>query len=106
MAAHPTKQAKTIDKQVHTVIEVQTGGAPNFAIWAPTSETIEIPFICLEPWWGLPDEEDCNRELNEKLGIMKLEAGSEKKGTVQYSFLCFQRDLCYDESKNHNIRIS
>ena len=45
--------------------------ADNFLLWHKPN----APYMCLEPWAGLPDFEDADGELTHKRGIMKLEKG-------------------------------
>ena len=42
---------------------------PNVLIWKEP----DAPFICIEPWCGVPDHDGEVRELSEKDGIIKLE---------------------------------
>ncbi|TSJ45414.1 aldose 1-epimerase family protein [Fluviicola chungangensis] len=35
----------------------------------------DAPFICIEPWWGWADHADTNGNLEEKKGIIQVEAG-------------------------------
>lgn len=44
-------------------------------IW--TKET-DAPFVCIEPWTGMPDMVDSNKQIKDKKGITKLEPKSEK----------------------------
>ena len=48
-----------------------TYDAPNFLIW--TKEN--APFVCLEPWFNLPDTNLSNKVLIEKPGMLTLEKG-------------------------------
>ena len=45
--------------------------APNLLIWTKPG----APFVCLEPWFNLPDYEDSNCLLVEKPGMIKIEKG-------------------------------
>ncbi|MDY7396808.1 aldose 1-epimerase family protein [Aureibaculum sp. 2210JD6-5] len=42
---------------------------PYLGIWSPNETS---PFVCIEPWHGITDSEDHNKELKEKEGIIKL----------------------------------
>ncbi len=53
-------------------LRIRTGGSPSLALWSKPG----APFICVEPWFGLPDPDDADGELSEKPGIMELDAGS------------------------------
>jgi galactose mutarotase-like enzyme len=53
-------------------VSVTTGGAPYLGVWAKPGR---CPFLCIEPWYGLPDSPGATGELSEKEGILRLEAG-------------------------------
>ena len=50
-------------------ITVDFSETPNVLIWKEPN----APFICIEPWCGVPDHDGEVRELSEKDGIIKLE---------------------------------
>ncbi len=50
-------------------IRVATDGVPFVAIW---SKPGGAPFVCIEPWHGLPDAGDASGNLIEKEGIISL----------------------------------
>ncbi len=50
-----------------------TFDAPLFGIWAPYKK--DVPFICIEPWYGRCDHEDFSGTLEERAWGNKLEAG-------------------------------
>ena len=43
---------------------------PYLGIWSKPSGA---PFICIEPWFGLADEQNSNQKLEDKRGIVSLE---------------------------------
>ena len=45
---------------------------PYVCVWSPTPK--DAPFVCIEPWVGLPDNTKATGKLAEKFGIQKLEA--------------------------------
>jgi galactose mutarotase-like enzyme len=45
---------------------------PFVAVWSKPN----APFLCIEPWHGLPDMSDCSGNIVEKEGIIALEPGS------------------------------
>lgn len=61
-----------VDSHRHEVIRLHRGNAPYFGIWAKES----VPFICLEPWFGVSDDQDHNQNLESKKGIRKLAMGA------------------------------
>lgn len=60
------------DKDNHSVT-VLFDDFPYFAIW---SKPTGAPFVCLEPWFGLPDLLGTSVQLRNKKGIQKLNSNS------------------------------
>ena len=52
-------------------VTLECKGFPNFGIW----QAPKAPFICLEPWWGRCDNHGFDGSIDEKPGIIKVEAG-------------------------------
>lgn len=52
-------------------VTVEFPDAPYFLIWHKQS----APYICLEPWGGIPDYYDSNYDITAKPGITVLESG-------------------------------
>lgn len=52
-------------------LTLRTGPVPTLALWSKPG----APFVCLEPWHGLPDSTDAGGEFRDKAGIMALEPG-------------------------------
>lgn len=50
-------------------IEVAYDNAPHLGLWTKPG----APYLCIEPWVGLPDFEDTDGDLTKKRGIIKLE---------------------------------
>ena len=53
-------------------IIVSTGPVPYLGIW---SKPNGAPFLCIEPWFGLPDNIDGDQDFENKEGIQSLESG-------------------------------
>lgn len=49
-------------------VEIDCSDFPYLAIWSQ----VGAPFVCLEPWYGLPDLVGHNKEVLDKIGIVKL----------------------------------
>jgi galactose mutarotase-like enzyme len=47
-------------------------GFPYMGIWSAT----DAPFVCIEPWCGIPDSENHSQHIEEKEGIIPLEKNS------------------------------
>jgi galactose mutarotase-like enzyme len=54
-------------------IRIITDGVPYLGIWTKPGGA---PFLCIEPWHGLPDGSDATGNLDEKEGILALEPGA------------------------------
>ena len=67
-----SKWAAIHDKQEGTVIRIKTEQFPYMVLW--TNEG-DIRFICIEPWYGIPDREDTDHSWEHKASIEILEAG-------------------------------
>jgi galactose mutarotase-like enzyme len=65
-------------KKSEAKVEMEFEGFPYLGIW---SQSAAAPFICLEPWHGIADSVDSSGKLEEKEGIMSLEAGNNFKST-------------------------
>lgn len=53
-------------------------GFPYMGIWAAT----DAPFVCIEPWCGIPDVESHNQKIEDKEGIISLNPGGVWKKSV------------------------
>ena len=70
---HPASRVVSIrNSRNPRAVAVVTGGAPYLGIWAKPGR---CPFLCIEPWYGLPDSPDATGDLTQKEGILRLEAG-------------------------------
>ncbi len=74
-----TLKSRTEEKSVHVAYE----GFDYIGIW--TKEN--APYLCIEPWAGIPDFESHNYELTEKAGIIRLEENGvcEKVHTLTFA---------------------
>ena len=59
------------NKTSHSVA-ITYDNMPYVCVWSPTPK--DAPFVCIEPWVGLPDNTKATGKLAEKFGIQKLEA--------------------------------
>ncbi len=58
---------KTTDKKIEACFE----GFPYLLIWTVPN----APYVCIEPWCGITDNIDTDKQISEKEGIIKLEGG-------------------------------
>jgi len=61
-------------------IIVSTGPIPYLAIW---SKPNRAPFLCIEPWYGLPDRTDADQRFETKEGIISLAPGETHSTTYR-----------------------
>jgi galactose mutarotase-like enzyme len=70
---HPRSREFTISNSLNThAVRVITDGVPYLGVW---SKPGGAPFLCIEPWHGIPDMSDTSGNLAEKEGILALEPG-------------------------------
>jgi galactose mutarotase-like enzyme len=70
------------DKSVHG-LKFNFSGFPYMGIWAAK----DAPFVCIEPWYGIPDSENHNQKIEEKEGIIALTAG--QRWSKSWNLECF-----------------
>ena len=54
-------------------VRMNIDGFPYVGIWTMTDP--DAPYICVEPWYGIPDITGYKGELSDKKGVVTLEAG-------------------------------
>jgi galactose mutarotase-like enzyme len=59
-----------IDTNEAPILTFSFVGFPYLGLW---SKRRNSPFVCIEPWFGLADTHDHNKNINDKKGIIKLE---------------------------------
>ena len=64
-------------------IHFNFAGFPYMGIWAAK----DAPFVCIEPWCGIPDSENHNQNIAEKEGIISLSPSA--KWEKSWSLDCF-----------------
>jgi galactose mutarotase-like enzyme len=68
LKAMQSNEISIINKNHKKEMSLKAEGFPYYGIWAKKP----FPFICLEPWHGIADAEECSGKLVEKEGINKL----------------------------------
>lgn len=61
-------------KKNEKMLEIEFADFPFFGIWTKPN----APFLCLEPWLGIADEEEHNGDLTKKKGMIRLSPGLSK----------------------------
>jgi len=69
----PSSRVSLKSKKSRAVVEINYHDAPHLGIWTK----VGAPYICIEPWYGLPDEVGHDGRIEDKLGIVSLGAGRE-----------------------------
>ncbi len=67
----PARAATLRNRKNGRKIRMEFPDAPTFFLWHKHL----APYICLEPWLGLPDVEGSSFDITEKEGIISLESG-------------------------------
>lgn len=65
-----SKYIDLVDIKRHEVIRVYAN-TPYWGIWAKD----KVPFVCLEPWYGVGDDVDHDKNIQTKKGIVTLAEG-------------------------------
>ncbi len=66
----------------YPIVRLDRGSFPYLGLWAP----IGAPFICIEPWQGIADFENHDKELARKEGMVKLSVGKQWVGSWSIAF--------------------
>ncbi|MBR5527688.1 MAG: aldose 1-epimerase family protein [Clostridia bacterium] len=66
-------------------VKVDFPGLPHLLLWTPASK--EAPFICIEPWHGLPDMTDSRYDITQRTGIICLEKGESRTLIHKITFI-------------------
>jgi len=69
----PSRRVFLKSKKSPAVVEVNYYDAPHLGIWTKAG----APYICIEPWHGLPDDVGHGGQIENKPGIIRLSAGSD-----------------------------
>ncbi|MBL7115153.1 MAG: aldose 1-epimerase family protein [Kiritimatiellae bacterium] len=64
-------------------IKVITDGMPFLGLWGPPG----VQFACIEPWYGVPDNEATDGEFTTKEGIMSLAANDTYETTYRIEII-------------------
>jgi len=60
----------SLQKGKKKVLSFDFKGFPYLGIWSKNQNS---PFVCIEPWYGIADNQKHNQQLSQKEGIIKLE---------------------------------
>ena len=65
-----SRHVDLVDTKKHEMIRI-TSNSDFFGIWGKD----KVPFVCLEPWFGVSDDLETDKKLSTKNGIINLPAG-------------------------------
>ena len=65
----PSGKVALCSRKSSSRLEIEYDDAPNLVVWTKP----QAPFVCIEPWYGLPDFENSDGQLANKKGIIALE---------------------------------
>lgn len=68
-----TKKAALCHRDTHKGIEMTFTGMNYLGVWSP--KHVDAPFVCLEPWMGLPNCKGEERDFSKKPGMICLNPG-------------------------------
>jgi galactose mutarotase-like enzyme len=64
-----SEHVSIVEKDTGKAIRVRIKGFPYTVFWSTPNE---VRFVCIEPWYGLPDMHDTDGDFTKKPGILKL----------------------------------
>ena len=70
-----SRWVKMLDCRTGYGVQVSFAGMDYLAVWTPNQ--VDAPFLCLEPWMGLPDCADGDGIFSHKRGVRRLLPGEE-----------------------------
>lgn len=68
-----SREFAIVNSRNSRAVRVVTEGVPYLGLWSKPG----APFVCIEPWHGIPDMSDASGELAEKEGIISLPPAEE-----------------------------
>ncbi|MDP6523267.1 MAG: aldose 1-epimerase family protein [Kiritimatiellia bacterium] len=74
-----SKEVSIRNSRNNKQIKVTTDGMPFLGLWGPPG----VQFACIEPWYGVPDNEATDGEFTTKEGIMSLAANGTYETTYR-----------------------
>lgn len=80
-----SSSAKLINRNTHKGIEIRFKGFEALVVWTP--ERKNAPFICIEPWHGIPALKDDSGNFEDKPYAVKLEQGKEYSTSFDVNIL-------------------
>lgn len=68
------KKVTLMNKQKQPCLSLEFS-SPLVALWSPTAVHKDVPFVCIEPWYGRCDKVGYNGELKDREWMQHLEPG-------------------------------
>lgn len=76
-----TKSATLRNRKTEKAIKVEFPDAQHLLLWHKPSS----PFLCIEPWSGIPDKVGSSYDITQKEGILKIEKGGTYKAVHSFT---------------------
>lgn len=64
-------------------VSINCESFPYIGLWSSVNEGKNAPFVCLEPWHGITDFYNHNKQLEDKVGMNKLIKGASFKASYE-----------------------
>lgn len=76
-----SRQVKLVSSRTGDILTMTYEGFPYLGVWAKPG----AQFVCIEPWQGIADAAETDKEFKQKEGIMTLKSGEKHK--AEYSII-------------------
>jgi galactose mutarotase-like enzyme len=73
LPAMKSTSAKIVNADGEEILQMTYGNVPYLGLWAKPG----APYVCVEPWHGIPDFDDGYRPFEDKRAIVAVESGKE-----------------------------
>ncbi len=78
----PVRAASLRNRRTGKTVRVEFPDCRHLLVW----HTPNAPFLCVEPWNGIPDLDGSSYQLSEKVGVTALSAGKEMRISHSITF--------------------
>ena len=71
--SRPTANAAVLERADHSGVRFEFGNVPWVGVWSRKRKG--LPYVCIEPWYGVDDPVDAQGDIEQKRDIVHLPAG-------------------------------
>ncbi|MBE6555035.1 MAG: aldose 1-epimerase family protein [Ruminococcaceae bacterium] len=82
--AHVGNKVRLFSERARHAVTVEYPGAPYVGIWSAAAN--DTPFVCIEPWYGLPAFHDGVEDLEVKGNMFRIEPDQQKNVKMALEF--------------------